>query len=137
MATIQVFLQQTSATATQGVVRDKHKIMIDRPQAKGGTDEGAMGGELLLVALGGCFMSNLLEVIRTRGADVHEVTLTIDGTLESAPSRFSAVTLNLRARYHDDELMQKLVTMAERACIVANTLRPAVALTWTIARHEG
>lgn len=137
MATIQVFLQQTSATATQAIVREKHKVMIDRPQAKGGTDEGAMGGEHLLVALGGCFMSNLLEVIRTREADVRNVTLTIDGTLQSAPSRFGAITLHLRADYHDDELMAKLVTMAERACIVANTLRPAVALTWTIARHDG
>ncbi len=133
MANIQIHLQQTSPTATKATVR-KHSVMIDRPEAKGGTDEGAMGGELLLVALGGCFMSNLLEAVRTREAAIHNIQLTIDGTLESAPSRFSAVQLNIVAEYEDAELIEKLVTISERACIVANTLRPGVQLTFNISK---
>lgn len=43
----------TTATARS------HRVVIDRPAAKGGEDRGALGGECLLVALGGCFMSNL------------------------------------------------------------------------------
>ena len=92
-----------------------------------------MGGELLLISLGGCFMSNLLAAIKARSADVSDVQIAIDGTLESAPARFSAVQMTIHAHYADRELMEKLVTISERACIVANTLKHAVDLTIQIA----
>ncbi|MBE0689263.1 MAG: hypothetical protein IH587_03970 [Anaerolineae bacterium] len=38
----------------------------------------------------------------------------------------------LRARYDDADLMQKQVTIAERACIVGNTLRPGVEVVFHI-----
>ena len=91
-----------------------------------------MGGELLLVSLGGCFISNLLAAIRAREAAVSNVDITITGTLESAPPRFSAVRMNIAADYDDRELMEKLVTISERGCIVANTLKHAVDLSISI-----
>jgi putative redox protein len=131
MATIEVSLQQMSSTATQATIRT-HTVTIDRPIAKGGSDQGAMGGELLLASLGGCFMSNLLEIIRTREANIHNIHLKIHGTLDSSPSRFSAIALHLTADYGDADEIEKFVTMAERGCIVANTLRPSVQLTFQI-----
>jgi ferredoxin len=62
MAEIKAQVVQVSETAAEGIARN-HKVFIDRPEAKGGSDKGAMGGELFLVALGGCFMSNLLAAI--------------------------------------------------------------------------
>ena len=44
-----------------------------------------MGGELLLVALGGCFLSNLLAAIRAREAPIQEVRVVVEGTLAEAP----------------------------------------------------
>ncbi|MCB0164065.1 MAG: OsmC family protein [Anaerolineae bacterium] len=128
---INVQVKQTSSTASEGFIRH-HAVKIDRPEAKGGTDEGAMGGELLLVSLGGCFISNLLAAIRAREAAVSNVDITITGTLESAPPRFSAVRMNIAADYDDRELMEKLVTISERGCIVANTLKHAVDLSISI-----
>ncbi|MEM8665738.1 MAG: OsmC family peroxiredoxin, partial [Pseudomonadota bacterium] len=61
--------KQVSPYTTEANTRG-HVTLIDRPEAKGGTDRGAMGGEHLLVALGGCFMSNLLEIVRTREAAI-------------------------------------------------------------------
>jgi putative redox protein len=131
MATVEVSLQQISSTTTQATIRS-HTVLVDRPIAKGGTDQGAMGGELLLASLGGCFMSNLLEIIRTREANIHHIQLDIYGTLETAPSRFSTITMQLTADYPDADEMEKFVTMAEKGCIVANTLRPAVQIGWQI-----
>jgi putative redox protein len=102
---------------------------MDRPAAKGGENRGAMGGEHLLMALGGCFMSNLLAAAKSRDAEVSDVTLTISGTVESAPPRFSAVHMSIAAHGTDQELMEKLVTIAERGCIVANTLRGSLYLS--------
>lgn len=125
---IQVAVDQVGPTTSEGRVRT-HRVLVDRPIAKEGEDRGAMGGELLLVALGGCFMSNLLAAIKGRSAAVSNVRIAIDGTLESAPPRFSAIHMRIEADYEDRDLMEKLVTISERGCIVANTLKHAVALT--------
>jgi putative redox protein len=119
---------QTGPSSSEIAIRG-HRVAVDRPEAKGGTDTGPMGGELLLGALGGCFMSTLLAAIAVREVGVSEVVATVAGTLEDAPSRFTAVTVHVRARCADADALAKLVAMAERGCIVANTLRGAVALT--------
>jgi len=123
-------VSQTGPSSSEIAIRS-HRLAVDRPAAKGGTDAGPMGGELLLGALGGCFMSTLLAVITAREVGVSEVVVTVEGTLEDAPSRFTAATLLVRARCDDADALAKLVAMAERGCIVANTLRGAVALTVT------
>ena len=65
MPVITVTLNQVDDATTKAHIRD-HNIMIDRPESKGGHDAGAMGGELVLAALGGCFNSNLLAAIKAR-----------------------------------------------------------------------
>ena len=59
MPTIHATVTQLDHSASLADVRG-HRLTIDRPQAKGGQDKGPMGGEALLMGLGGCFMSNLL-----------------------------------------------------------------------------
>ena len=125
---IQVNVDQISATASQGQARE-HKVVMDRPEAKGGENRGAMGGENLLMSLGGCFMSNLLAAAQSREDPLTDVKLVIDGTLEMAPPRFTEVKMAIDAPYDDRAQMEKLVTIAERGCIVANTLKNAVDLT--------
>jgi len=127
---------QTGPSSSEIAIRG-HRVAVDRPLSKGGTDAGAMGGELLLGALGGCFMSTLLAAIAAREVGASEVVATVEGTLEDAPSRFTAVALHVRARCADADALAKLVAMAERGCIVANTLRGAVALTVTSEAMPG
>lgn len=132
---ISVQMDQQSLTATQGQAR-QHTVLIDRPETKEGTDLGMMGGEMLLVALGGCFMSNLLEIVRTREAAVSNIHVDVLGTMGTAPSRFEAVELQISAVFEDQATMEKYVTMAERACLVANTLRPAMDVTFSVRASE-
>ena len=103
-------------------------MLIDRPPEKGGEDRGPLGGELLLVSLGGCFMSTLLAAIRTREADVSDVRVTVAGTIGGVPERFESMTLRVSAKHSDADLMRKLVLMAERGCLVTNTLKDAVVM---------
>jgi putative redox protein len=126
--TITVTVNQSSSSTTEGRARE-HAVYCDRPLDKGGEDKGAMGGELFLIGLGGCFMSNLLAAIKARNIEASGLGVEVSATLEDAPSRFTEITLRVHGDYNDRDLMAKMIVIAERGCIVANTVRNAVALT--------
>jgi putative redox protein len=127
MGHIEAVVEQVGSSTSNGTVRT-HTVVIDRPAAKGGTDRGPMGGEYLLIALGGCFMSNLLAAARTREAEIAGARVKVTGTIEGTPERFTAFTLSIAATC-EPETLRKLVTVAERACIVSNTLKEVGAIS--------
>ena len=129
---IKIAIRQTSASTSEAAIR-QHKLAIDRPAAKGGDDQGPMGGELFLAAIGGCFMSNLLAAIKGRQAEVSGVQTEVIGTLAESPARFTAVELNVTAKYSDREQFEKLVEIADRGCIMMNTLRGKLDITVRVA----
>lgn len=131
---IQVQVVQQSATTSEGSVRG-HTVLIDRPESKEGTDRGAMGGELLLISLGGCYMSTLLAAIRAREANISNVTIAITGRLEGKPSRYTAIEMVVSADHDNPDLLDKLIVISERSCIVANTLKDAVELSISSASN--
>ena len=132
MPEIEVALRQVSDFTSEAAVRT-HRQLIDRPEAKGGADQGPMGGELFLASVGGCFMSNLLAAIRTRDAQVSNVHTDAIGTLAEAPARFTRVELCVSADYGDRGEFEKLVEIAARGCIMVNTLRGLVEVNVRIA----
>jgi len=125
---IAIQVNQAGASTSQGLIRN-HEVMIDRPESKGGADKGAMGGELLLASLGGCFSSNLLAAITAREAAISNVNITVTGTLDGTPASFTAIDMKVAADHDDAEMLEKLITISERSCIVANTLKDSVKLT--------
>jgi putative redox protein len=129
--TIHVEIEQQGTSSSKGTVR-QHTVAIDRPESKGGEDKGPMGGELLLMSLGGCYMSNLLAAIEARDADVSSIHIEVNGTLSGTPARFSEIRMEISAKYKDRSLIEKLVIIAERSCIVANTLKHSVDITFAI-----
>lgn len=128
MATAKVMVEQISSTTSRGNARG-HELVMDRPEAKGGSNEGMMGGEALLNGLGGCFMSNLLAAAKARNIELKNARADIEGDMADAPSRFSAIRMTVSAQCNPPEELNKLVTIAERGCISANTLRAAVELS--------
>jgi putative redox protein len=92
-----------------------------------------MGGELFLASVGGCFMSNLLAAITARGSDVSGVRTEVTGTLDGVPSHFVGIQLQVSADRAGREEFAKLVEIADRACIMTNTLREALDVTVNVA----
>ena len=125
--TLQAHIEQTGSTVAKGSVRS-HTVTIDRPTARGGTDQGPLGGEYLLIALGGCFMSNLLAAARAREAPVSNVRIEVSGKMEGTPERFTEFALNISADHRDSAMVRTLIGMAARACAVTNTLRQNAAV---------
>lgn len=82
-----------------------------------------------MLALGGCFMSNLLAAIRARDAAISDARASVEAVLDGDPERVTAFTLRVEARTDDLELLEKLVTIAERGCMVTNTLKETASVT--------
>ena len=118
---MKIQLRQVSDSTSEAAIRT-HQVLIDRPTAKGGADSGPMGGELFLASVGGCFMSNLLAAIKARDADLTGVRIEVIGVLADSPARFSALELYVGAE-GSRELLERLVEIADRGCIMVNTLR--------------
>jgi putative redox protein len=132
--TLEVRIDQIGPTTGQGSAR-AHQVVIDRPLEKGGHDRGPFGGELMLMSLGGCFLSNLLAAAIARAADVSDVRIVITGTIGGSPERFEAMDMRVTAKYADEALMRKLVDIAERGCLVTNTLKTATLITVALERE--
>jgi putative redox protein len=129
--TISVDVEQIGPSTGSAAARS-HTVFVDRPIDKGGSDRGPLGGEYLLIALGGCFLSTLLAAARTREADVSDVRVSVAGTIGGVPERFESMAVRVSAKYSDADLMRKLLAMSERGCLVTNTLKSAVALSVTL-----
>jgi putative redox protein len=133
--TLAVEIDQIGRSTSRAKARS-HELLVDRPKEKEGEDRGPLGGELLLVSLGGCFLSTLLAAVNTRSADVSNVKVSVTGMIGGVPERFEAMDLKVSATYSDEDLMRKLVNIAERGCLVTNTLKDAVNISVTVERSR-
>ena len=127
MLTVQV--EQVGPSTATARART-HTVLVDRPAGKGGEDRGPLGGEYLLVGLGGCFLSNLLAAIRARDAAVSNVTIGVSGTIDGPPDQFTTFGLSVAAVHDDADQVRKLIAIAARACAVTNTLRRTAVVTF-------
>ena len=133
---IKVHLHQISPFTSEAGIRG-HRVLVDRPVAKGGSDAGPMGGELFLSAIGGCFMSTLLAAMRAREAAIDDIHTEVTGTIDDTPPRFVAVELLVTSAGADSETLERLVEIADRGCIMMNTLRNTLQLTVRIGALAG
>jgi putative redox protein len=129
---MKIEIRQIGPSTSETSIRE-HRVLIDRPVEKGGGDAGPMGGELFLASVGGCFMSNMLAAIKARDARVGDVRTEVIATLAEAPARFSALELVVSAECEDRDLLRKLVEIADRGCIMMNTLRDKLDLQVRVA----
>ena len=128
-----IALRHTSGSATEAAIR-QHRVTIDRPVEKGGGDTGPMGGELFLASVGGCLMSNLIAAMKARDTVIDGLQREVTAALEGTPARFTGLDLAVGAANVDRDVLEKLVEIAARGCIMINTLQGKLDLTVRIAR---
>jgi len=119
---MKIHLRQISATTSEANMGE-HQVLVDRPTAKGGSDRGPMGGQLFLAAIGGCFMSTLLAAVRARAAEISDIHTEVIGKVSDSPARFTSVELYVTADSARQDQLEQLVDIADRTCIMMNTLR--------------
>jgi uncharacterized OsmC-like protein len=130
MEKISLTLEQVAPTAMQ-LSNDKFTIVVDRPTEKGGSGLGFMGGQYLLIGIGGCFCSTLFAAAQSRNIEIEGLSVHVVATVsEALPKRFTKV--NLEVSYTtctDKQAFNKLLTIAEKGCISVNTIKSGLAFS--------
>jgi len=123
MPSVQLQLAQYSPTSMK-LEHDQFSIIVDRPEAKGGGGQGLMGGQYLLIGVGGCFCSNLFAAAQARSIVIEGLQVQITGRIgDETPKSFSSIELH--ASYtscSQEEEFPKLLRIAEKGCLSVNTL---------------
>lgn len=104
-----------------------HSVIADRPQGKhGGMGLGFNGGELLALAIGGCFcndMQALADEMRLQIADL-AVRVTID--FAGQPSRATNARMEVECSLADGSDASGLIERAKGVTTIANSLTAGV-----------
>ena len=127
MAALTVQLRCVSGTrATMGLAGG-HCLTVDRPDGKG---LGFNGGELLALAIGGCFCNDLQYVADEMGMEL--TTIAVDVTLELDGTPLLATSADIKvevasARNEDD--LASLIGRAREISAVSNSLERGLRIT--------
>jgi uncharacterized OsmC-like protein len=111
--------------------------------ATGGDGSDACSGDMLLEALAACAGVTLRSVATALGVTLADARVLVDGSFDArgtlgvdrdVPVGLSDVTVTFSFRTDaDEEKVARLVELAERYCVVAQTLRNAPSVT---IKHE-
>ena len=129
MSSIQINLVQNSDTSVK-VEMEGVDVVVDRPVEKGGGGKGMMGGQYLLIGIGGCFCSTFFAAAQAREILLKGFKVQVSAVLsEDVPKRFTEVTLSASCEQCSaPEEFEKLLKIAENACISVNTVKNGMQL---------
>ena len=104
-----------------------HTLVVDRPDGKaGGRGLGFNGGELLALAIGGCFCNDLRYVAHARGAALGSIAVKVTLDLAGEPLLATGATIHVACELLDGSDAAALLAEAERISTVSNSLKAGV-----------
>ncbi|MFN7023248.1 MAG: OsmC family protein [Pseudorhizobium sp.] len=111
-----------------------HTVVIDRPEGNaGGLGLGFNGGQLLALAIGGCYCNDLRYVAHERGVDIEKIAVTVTLDLEGTPLVATSAVLSVKCQISDGSDPKALIDHAWSVCTVANSLNRGVPTTLELA----
>jgi organic hydroperoxide reductase OsmC/OhrA len=102
-----------------------HTIVVDRPEGKaGGMGLGFNGGQLLGLALGGCFCNDLHYVAHEQGVSLTSIRVTVTVQFEGAPllATRAAIEVDVTASDLDVDLAG-VIRRAREISTVSNSVQ--------------
>jgi organic hydroperoxide reductase OsmC/OhrA len=107
-----------------------HTVIVDRPDGKaGGKGLGFNGGQLLALAIGGCYCNDLRCAAYDLGVKLGEIVVTVTLFLEGIPLTATSAVLSVRCETFDGSNSETLIDRAWSASTVANSLNRGVKTT--------
>jgi putative redox protein len=99
-------------------------LTIDRSEEAGGMGLGFNGGELLLLAIGGCYCNDIFREAAKRGMVIKSVQVDVEADWGGEPVRAQNVTLATRieAEASEKEILE-LIEYTDRIAEIPNSLR--------------
>lgn len=101
-----------------------HTLVVDRPEGKaGGQGLGFNGGQLLSLALGGCFCNDLRYTAETMGVKIGAISVSVRLDMDGAPLLSQSATMTVDVEMLDGSDPTALIEASKKKCMVANSLR--------------
>lgn len=99
-------------------------LTIDRPKESGGLGLGFNGGELLLLAIGGCYSNDIFREASKRNLTVNNVQVTVHADWAGDPVRAQNVhfDVSVEANASQEEILE-LIRHTDRVAEIPNSLR--------------
>lgn len=99
-------------------------VTIDRAKETGGLGLGFNGGELLLLAIGGCYSNDVFREAVKRGIAVKNVRVTVSAEWAGDPVRAQNVTFAVEVEADATEAeISDLIRHTDRVAEIPNSLR--------------
>jgi len=110
-------------------------LTIDRPEEAGGMGLGFNGGELLLLAIGGCYCNDIFREAAKRSMVIKSVQVDVEADWGGEPVRAQNVTFAtwIEAEASEEEILD-LIEYTDRIAEIPNSLRLGTPVTLTGAQ---
>src|SRR5437879_11179119 len=96
---------------------------VDRPEQAGGMGLGFNGGELLLLAIGGCYCNDIFREAAKRGIVIKSVHVDVQADWGGEPVRAQHVTYSPRIEAEASEAeIRALIEQTDRVAEIRNSL---------------
>ena len=106
-----------------------HSVIADRPQGKaGGMGLGFNGGELLALAVGGCFCNDMQAIADEMGLVIADLRVTVEIDFEGSPSRAADARMSVHCTLDGGADPSDLIERAKAVTTIGNSVRAGIPL---------
>ena len=107
-----------------------HHVIADRPTGRsGGMGLGFNGGELLALAVGGCFCNDLQALADEMRLEIADLDVSVTIEFNGTPSRATSVRMDVQCTLADGSDAAPLVERAKAVTTIGNSLNAGVPFT--------
>jgi organic hydroperoxide reductase OsmC/OhrA len=128
MATMGVSLRNVPGTQAAMGWAGGHTVVIDRAEGRaGGMGLGFNGGQMIALAIGGCFCNDLRYMAEKMGVSITAVEVDVTITLEGDPLLVTGAEMAVHVGCDGD--VDELIRRAEADSTVGNSVRAGFPVT--------
>ncbi len=138
MKNISIALNQYSSLVMQ-LENEDENILVGRSNNSLYSSKGLVGGEYLLVGIGGCFSSALLSAAQSSNIKIIGLKVEVTAKISVSLKRLNKINLTISYGYcSSPNEFEKLLKVAEKGCISINTLKhkPLISIKSTTPKIE-
>lgn len=133
MSTKQAYIKQIKGITFAGKADSSHWITMDGPEEAGGSNSGTRPKELLLLALGGCTGSDVVNIVKKKRVSLEDFEINISADMsDDHPKVFTKI--HLEYVFYGENIPEKDVERAielsqTKYCSVTKMLEKAMEIT--------
>lgn len=130
MASMQVSLRSVPGTRAALGWAGGHTVVIDRAEGRaGGMGLGFNGGQMIALAIGGCFCNDLRYVADAMGMELDAIEVAVEIELDGTPLCVTSATMTVHVTAAAGVDVAEVIRRAEADSTVSNSVRTGFPVT--------